>query len=481
MKPHYYTPLKIKTTKEGSRSLIETPPEVIGEGTYGCVHRPSLRCDKGKGTSKINYKGKISKLGTKKTINAEIAEYKTIDQVDKSAFFYPGTPNICRPMKDEPTLEAIDKCSDFESKKVDKYKLLIMNDGGENLEDFAKRVAASGDDISARSQMEKFWIEAHRMFLGLSKFLEAGIVHHDLKHKNIVYNQKLNRINFIDFGLMTTIETIRNESRRSIYGFSIRHWSFPPEMAFINYDAYLKITEKDPAKPSKSEEKTTRQKEYAKYLNELRDSNSHINTIFMITVPDFKEKKQESFYVQEHTNEYYRMIMTSLLKNEYNEFLDKTISTIDSYGLATGLIYVLNKTRFLIDEQLANDLFNLFSNMMNFNVMERISINDAMSRYEDILQNNRILEKYNKHFENHELISENNDIVQQSLSGIKIPDVNISDARLESDPESKCPPSTTFNKKKKRCIRSKRKRTKTTASKTKRAKYSDKADYSMNL
>ena len=228
MLPHYYAPLKIKTTKEGTRTLIEKPPAVIGEGTYGCVHRPSLRCGN---KAKINYDGKISKLGKKKHINEEIAEYATIARVDKTNFFYPGKPNSCPPMRDEPTLEAINECRDFKSKDIAKYKLLVMKDGGENLDDFAKSIQSRRSDIPlVRQQMEKFWIEAHRMFLGITKFLEAGIVHHDLKHKNIVYNEEQNRINFIDFGLMTTVDTIKNESRDSNYGFSIRHWSFPPEM-----------------------------------------------------------------------------------------------------------------------------------------------------------------------------------------------------------------------------------------------------------
>ena len=31
---------------------------VVGEGTYGCVHKPSLRCDK----LNVDYKEKVSKL-----------------------------------------------------------------------------------------------------------------------------------------------------------------------------------------------------------------------------------------------------------------------------------------------------------------------------------------------------------------------------------------------------------------------------------
>ena len=48
--------------------------KVIGEGSYGCVHRPSLTCK----DKKIDYKNKISKLMTQKHLNTEIAEYDRI-------------------------------------------------------------------------------------------------------------------------------------------------------------------------------------------------------------------------------------------------------------------------------------------------------------------------------------------------------------------------------------------------------------------
>ena len=45
--------------------------EVIGEGSYGCVHRPSLQC-----TKKKVSKNKISKLMTRKHLDKELKEFK---------------------------------------------------------------------------------------------------------------------------------------------------------------------------------------------------------------------------------------------------------------------------------------------------------------------------------------------------------------------------------------------------------------------
>ena len=53
-------------------------PEVIGEGTYGCVTKPSLVC---KG-SKRNYSHKVSKIMIKKYAKKEHNDMKQITKID---------------------------------------------------------------------------------------------------------------------------------------------------------------------------------------------------------------------------------------------------------------------------------------------------------------------------------------------------------------------------------------------------------------
>ena len=64
---------------------------VIGEGTYGCVHKPSLKCK----SNTVNYKNKISKVLTTKHANVEMKEYNTISNIDKKKHFYLGKPIKC--------------------------------------------------------------------------------------------------------------------------------------------------------------------------------------------------------------------------------------------------------------------------------------------------------------------------------------------------------------------------------------------------
>ena len=69
-----------------------------------------------------------------------------------------------------------------------------------------------------------FWMDISRIIFGLQVMNDKGIVHHDLKHQNIVYNQETGRANLIDFGLMTTKTKIQTAATKSRYGFGALHW-----------------------------------------------------------------------------------------------------------------------------------------------------------------------------------------------------------------------------------------------------------------
>jgi serine/threonine protein kinase len=186
---------------------------VIGEGTYGCIHKPSLHCN----NSDMNYENKVSKILENKEADKEMSEFKSISNFDTNNEFYLGVPQRCSPAKTQENIEAIEKCKNGKKlvQQLQNYSLLVMEDGGMDLDKYGKILKSREPNEENREKMELFWIEAHRILIGLREFSNHGLVHHDLKPQNIVFNEKINRLNFIDFGLMDTKSNLINSALKN--------------------------------------------------------------------------------------------------------------------------------------------------------------------------------------------------------------------------------------------------------------------------
>ena len=346
--------------------------EVIGEGSYGCVHRPSLKCKK----KKIDYENKISKILTKKHLNDEMKEYKQIKKIDKRNEIHLGTPTTCVPSKVNKS--DIDKCDNFISDEIDNYGLMILPDGGKDLEYFASSCRNLKNTRSNTKMIHKFWIECHRLLYGIYLMQKKGYIHHDLKAQNIVYNDKENRINFIDFGLMIDKASVVKELNESKYSLATPFWYFPFEFMFLNKKTFLNaslINEKTAISKEKLFEKLEKNPQFAKYRKMFYDNT--VNTDKFIT------KNDDDFY----------SMFLSIKESEYDNFIEKSLNTIDIYGTGMGLLYVLRRSSHLINKDFFKELYNLFLNMITASLDKRLTIDIALSKYEELLEKYKILDK----------------------------------------------------------------------------------------
>lgn len=218
-------------------------PKFLAEGAYGCVHRPSLRCAE---STKMDYKNKVSKIMSPNETMKELKEYVLIENADKKSDFYLGIPETCDFEKSKINIPAVKKCEKYEDflDISNKFKLLIMPDGGDNLDVFAEKMGKAPDNNKNKLIMEKFWIEAKRLLYGIKAFTKHGLIHHDIKPQNIVYDINKNRCNFIDFGLMEKMETSIKQATNSDYWFAKYHWNFTIESEFLNkyiFNNFLKL------------------------------------------------------------------------------------------------------------------------------------------------------------------------------------------------------------------------------------------------
>ena len=377
---------------------------VIGEGGFGCAHDPALIC-KGQTTSKP---GHISKILYTDDATKELAEYAAISRIDPDGDFYLGQPEICLYDKTiKSNRRAVNKCRirDSVNNNPHRYSLLIMKHGGINLVDFANEVNHMHQAIRHQKYMETFWLDAHRLLIGVKRFVDNGAVHHDIKSQNIVYNRKERRLNFIDFGITTRISTVMESSRNSTNRKARFHWSFPFESGYLNRSAYNAIAKKSEA-------------ERAKYIEAL------LTQLPLNIDPDFKLAAavkiaysmvvscEKSRYIpncmkpfDEFISDFTHTVLDQIRPDDetYSEFLRKSVHTFDSYGLGLAYMEVLRHGAHLIDPKFAQDLNEIFYYMYHPSLAMRNTIDETIAKYEACLDTHGILDKYDKHIVNGEI------------------------------------------------------------------------------
>ena len=349
--------------------------QIIGEGSYGCVHDPSLGCD----NPDINYNNKVSKLLLDKHAKTELDEYLGIQRADPENQFFLGVPFQCKPKQTMPNYLSAKKCkigkecTNIKTIKIrPDYDLLIMENGGMNLHDFAKKMGKEPATPENRKIMENFWIECHRLFLGLSVFLKENIMHHDLKAQNIVYNPVKNRVAFIDFGLMRPLDAAKNRILSGKDVGHLMHWSYPVETMLYNKSFYNSNGVKKKI---------------------LEDLNDGLDLIYDL---GFLNNVLPSTNVGDDTIK--RTTMATLLyhstfdfikdteNHPYEEFIDKSIGTFDLYGMCMGLMYVLNNTYHILKETNSKiDYIELFTHLVFCFRPDnsRYTVEQALNLYEE--------------------------------------------------------------------------------------------------
>jgi len=419
-------------------------PHVIGQGTYGCVHKPQMKC---KNATRKNSK-KVSKLMTKDDANAEMQEYGIISRADNKKEFYMGKPTKCNIEVNDMNYNAAQRCRNehLSPSKLDQYALLVMKYGGLNLEVFANRVHKKWD-VTPRNikKIDLFWLEMSRLFYGLKAFNKNKIVHHDLKHQNIVYDEKNNRVNFIDFGFMGNKDTILDNAKKSKYWLSRKyHWSFPWEIVFYNEKAY-----KRQALATSNNIGET----FDDYATEIEKECGYFFYSILPTV----NRENHPPVINHMLTQYYTML-TEFELADYDSFLNKSVDTIDSYGVGMGLLYVLNRTGKFMDDELFKQLSMLFINMISPNVNIRFDVDQLLHQYETIMVNSGLLEKHNKRYENHLLVTGKQIPTKITKSIFKLSNNRdfIIDAKKlsEDDLEIKrlCPDGKEYKRKTRRCV-----------------------------
>ena len=356
-------------------------PKFVAQGSFGCVHRPSLFCNP---PNHPDYRGKVSKVMTTKNMNKELKEYVLIARADPKHDFYLGKPETC-PLGIAPiNVPPLEKCSIGKDiiKNPQDYSLILMKDGGQNWDEFAdmmKNLPVNRENIS---RMEMFWVEARRMIYGVKAFQDAGIMHHDLKAQNIVYDEPTKRSNFIDFGLMEDMKETEKRCNHNEYRYAVFHWSYPFETMLLNHNQFKQMA------TSSIKVRNKFIKDFVGVYQNAKDNRGSWVRLF------FREAGIDDNGIRNNFLRMYQdFIMNKLPKLQYKHFIDLYFAKMDIYGLGLSLMYVLSRTHKFMPE-FAKRASPLFLFMLYPDPTTRCSIDRLIQEYDRIMIDMGLAKKY---------------------------------------------------------------------------------------
>jgi serine/threonine protein kinase len=368
-------------------------PNKIGEGGYGCIHYPNLTCANNS-QYKIPRPNTLSKILKTKYANIESSEYKNMQRADPSKKYYLGDPVQCKVEFTRQNVEAIQQCEEAPTilQNLDDYSLLLMKYGGLNLRDFGKDIELWKNTAANTRKIERFWLESHRLLRGVKMLLDHGLIHSDFKPHNIVYDKKKKRLNFIDFGLMKTMISTKQDIARDEYRNTKCHFSHPFETPFLSklhFDFFA-------AKSAEQKEEY-----YSQFVHDIEKKTTtcgkKINDFFKYIFTNSEEDKESKRTLLEEHIDMLRGFPKTFDSWNYMD----SLSTFDIYGIGFTYLYMLKCSKHLLNSSLYYDMRKLFLQMISGNAVKRIKVDDCLEEYESILLNHGLLNKFGVHFEKH--------------------------------------------------------------------------------
>lgn len=214
--------------------------KLIGQGSYGCVVKPSFECK-----TKHDYTDKVSKIMSDKDAIHEQKEmeiFKNMAGIEEFAMAY---PEVCKPKLNAAFKKMIKDCDASPVKRKIAYyndysgiSMLLLDDGGVDIHHFLFKLfpKLSNHDKSV------FFTSILNLIKGLQFFVDNNIIHHDIKKQNMVYNIETGKAKYIDFGLMNRIDKFIETAKKSKNDMAISWSNFPTELSCANKKFFNKDT-----------------------------------------------------------------------------------------------------------------------------------------------------------------------------------------------------------------------------------------------
>jgi len=385
--------------------------KIIGEGSYGCVHKPSIHC-KNMLKPGFDYSKYVSKIMKTTHAKKELAEFVIIGNIDPTNEYHLGQPILCEPNLDEPNVKNdIQQCKhiDFEDieENPNNYSLLLQKFGGLDLKILCGNYLEKYLEKDKVERTDNFWLEAHHLIKGLRFFKDNGIIHNDIKPQNILFDTTNGKMKYIDFGLMRRKKNIISSSKNNQNYLGIFHWSYPFDCAFMNtkeYNKYQQRKNRTIIKDTVSEMIISDTKSNPLNLPIKKPSSFKILFTYLNPENNLPNSSIQYKYIDSFFDGFNKVIDS----NNYDIVLSDIADSIDIFGLGFTLQYMANCFKRL--NALSLDDFTrlsaFFHKMYDFNPLTRvINIDTLLNEYENVLLEIGLLTRLKKSFENNNVIN----------------------------------------------------------------------------
>lgn len=203
---------------------------IIGQGTYGCVFDPPLRCAAVAHKKGTGHRRKVGKIGRTKEIEAEARVAATLRNVPDASEMYilVDKSSVCKPapLKKQPVKEQDDMehCEAYKKWGMSDMLHYTMNYGGITIKKMESK------------PVKEFPIYSFTKHLltSTSHLLLKGLVHFDIHTGNVLVNPKTYMPVLIDFGMTFFVSDIEKAGFMDNIWTSFAAWANPepPELTY---------------------------------------------------------------------------------------------------------------------------------------------------------------------------------------------------------------------------------------------------------
>jgi serine/threonine protein kinase len=366
----------------------------IGEGSYGCVVKPALKCDD---ETIVHPPNSVSKIMKKIDAEEEIGEMDVIDKIDPTYKFHIHKPTLCKlntKQKYEKKIKGCRKIS-VTPNNITSLNILTMQNSGKDFFKLINEYSNQPQTRENKNYITNVWLSLIPIFEGLFTMQENNFAHKDISINNILFNEQTNKSVLIDFGLASAIEDeFDNITNHFVYSSTFKvHWSRPIESKYILLGNY-----NSPKMPNISGPLLT------PLLKELRQDYNTFNKKYEVrqriyddavrSFDNLKQTRTTKYIDRKKTGLKWMDIRRAYTyddtNGQYLRLVTAHVSKLDTYGLGLACIALLLNTHQLIDSKFGLDLLEIFYKMIHPDPFKRSLPITALQTYKQCLKKHNI-------------------------------------------------------------------------------------------